>query len=404
MKCRHCGSELKLVMCDLGNAPPSNAFRDSPNGQEVFYPLQVLVCENCFLVQTNLDLFKLDYDELFTEDYPYYSSTSPSFVAHAKKYVEDMTKRFELGKDSLTVEVGGNDGYLLQWMKTPCCNIEPTATGEKAEAKGILTFRNFFTEEYAKTVMPRLGKADLMVCNNVLAHCPDINDFCRGFTALLKADGVCTFEFPHLLSLVQNNQFDTMYLEHYSYLSLTAVQRIFKENGLGIFDVEYLTTHGGSLRVYAQKRDGGMRERTQFVRMTLDREEEAGIKTAKFYTDFQVAAERVKNNLLVFLLQAKQLGRTVVAFGAAAKGNTLINFAGVRSDLIDYVVDDTPSKQGKFLPGSRIPVVGGFSPTERPDYVLILPWNFKTDIIKKLEHMRVHGTKFVVAVPRLEIL
>jgi hypothetical protein len=274
----------------------------------------------------------------------------------------------------------------------------------KVVAKGILTLRNFFTEEYAKTVMPRLGKADLMIANNVLAHCPDINDFCKGFTALLKDTGVATFEFPSLLQTIQNNDFTQMYAEHYSYLSLTAVQRIFKENGLVIFDVECLTTHGGSLRVYAQKRDGGMRERSQFVRMILNQEEAAGMKTVKFYTDFQVSAERVKNNLLVFLLQAKQLGRTVVGFGAAAKGNTLLNFAGVRSDLLQYVVDDTPSKQGKYLPGSRILVVGGFSPTEHPDYVLILPWNFKAEIIKKLEHMRAHGTKFVVVVPRLEIV
>jgi C-methyltransferase C-terminal domain/Putative zinc binding domain/Methyltransferase domain len=412
MKCRHCGSELSLQMVDLGAAPPSNAFRDGPNGVEQYYPLQVLVCTECWLAQTNLDLFKLDYESVFVKDYPYFSSTSPSFVAHAKKYVEDMTKRFELGKESLTIEVGSNDGYLLQHMKTPCCGIEPTATGEKAEAKGILTFRRFFTEEWAKsmvrmglpTVGPSLGqgKADLMICNNVLAHVPDINDFVKGFTALLKDTGVATFEFPHLLSLVQNNQFDTIYHEHYSYLSLTAVKRIFKANGLHIFDVECLPVHGGSLRVYAQKIDGGKREHTDFVRMILDREEEAGIKTAKFYTDFQVAAERVKNNLLVFLLQAKQLGRTVAAFGAAAKGNTLLNFAGVRSDLLQYVVDDTPSKQGKFLPGSRIWVKSNF--TTKPDYVLILPWNFKTEIIKMLEPMREWGCKFVVAVPSLEIL
>ncbi|MFZ2541692.1 MAG: class I SAM-dependent methyltransferase [Gallionella sp.] len=401
MICRHCGAGLTVQMVDLGAAPPSNAFRAGPDGVEQYYPLQVLVCTECWLAQTNLDLFKLDYDELFTADYPYYSSTSPSFVTHAKKYVEDMTKRFELGPDSLTVEVGANDGYLLQHMKTPCCGIEPTATGEKAEAKGILIFRNFFTEEYAKTIEPRLGKADLMIANNVLAHVPDINDFVKGFTALLKDTGVATFEFPHLLSLVQNNQFDTIYHEHYSYLSLTAVQRIFKTNGLHIFDVECLTTHGGSLRVYAQKAEGGLRERTDFVRMVLNREEEAGVKTEKFYTDFQKAAERVKNNLLVFLLQAKQLGRTVVGFAASAKGNTILNFAGVRNDLIEYVVDQTPSKIGKFLPGSRIEVKGDFD--SKPDYIIILSWNFRSEIAAKLEYTRAWGAKFVVAIPRIEI-
>ena len=398
-----------MQMVDLGTAPPSNAFRSGPDGVEQYYPLQVLVCTECWLAQTNLDLFKLDYDELFTKDYPYYSSTSPSFVAHAKKYVEDMTRRFGLEPDSLTIEVGSNDGYLLQFMKTPCYGIEPTDTGQEATKKCILSMKDFFTEKLALDFAQRkfhfrYAKADLMVCNNVLAHVPDINDFVKGFTAMLKDTGVATFEFPHLLSLVENNQFDTIYHEHYSYLSLTAVQRIFKENGLDIFDVEFLTTHGGSLRVYAQKRDRGMREHTEFVRMVMNLEEDHGMKTAKFYADFQVAAERVKNNLLVFLLQAKQLGRTVAAFGAAAKGNTLLNFAGVRSDLVQYVVDETPSKQGKYLPGSRIPVVSGFSANEPPDYVLILPWNFKDDIIKKLEPMRAHGTKFVTAVPRLEIL
>ncbi|MFZ2541532.1 MAG: class I SAM-dependent methyltransferase [Gallionella sp.] len=402
MKCRHCNTELTLQLVDLGSSPPSNAFRDSPNGQEVYYPLQVLVCTDCFLVQTNLDLFKLDYDELFTADYPYYSSTSPSFVAHAKRYVEDMTKRFELGPDSLTVEVGANDGYLLQHMKTPCCGIEPTAAGEKAEAKGILIFRNFFTDEYAKTIVPRLGKADLMIANNVLAHVPDINDFVKGFTALLKDDGVATFEFASLLSVIQNNLVGQIYHEHYYTLSLTAVQRIFKHNGLDIFDVECLPFHGGSYRVYAQKRETGKHERTQFVRMILDREEEAGMKTQKFYTDFQVAAERVKNNLLVFLLQARILKRSVAVFGAAAKLNTLLNFAGARSDLISYIVDETPSKIGKFLPGSRIPVYGEF--ITKPDYVIIGASNWKDDIMKKLDYMRADGVRFVITEPQLEIL
>lgn len=400
MRCRHCDAGLALQMADLGTSPPSNAFRNTPDGVESYYPLQVLVCTNCWLAQTNLDLFKLNYDELFTKDYPYYSSTSPSFVAHAKRYVDNMTDRFKLGYDSLTVEIGSNDGYLLQHVKTPCYGVEPTSTREKSLVKGIRTFDLFFSEKSGISLSNTLGKADLMVCNNVLAHVPDINDFVKGFTALLKDTGVATFEFPHLSSLIKNNQFDTIYHEHYSYLSLTAVINIFKTNGLNVFDAEHLPTHGGSLRVYAQK-FSGKNKTTDFVRLILDREESFGIKTEKLYSDFQVSAERVKNNLLTFLLQAKQLKRTVVGFGAAAKGNTLLNFAGIRSDLLQYVVDDTPSKQGKFLPGSRIPVQAEF--TTQPDYVLILPWNFSKEISNKLDHMKKNGTQLVTAVPQMEI-
>ncbi len=404
MLCRHCNAELTLQMVDLGTAPPSNAFRSTPDGVEHYYPLQVLVCTACWLAQTNLDLFKLGYDELFTAEYPYFSSTSPSYVEHARRLVEHMTDMLHLGPDSLTVEVGCNDGYLLQHLETPFIGFEPTKTVNSC--KNFKMLRNirkvFFSENAAKELAQLNIRADWMVCNNVLAHVPDINDFVRGFAMLLKDDGVATFEFPHLLNLIAQNQLDTIYNEHYSYLSLTAVDRIFKENGLDIFDVECIPVHGGSLRVYAQRRDTGCRENTLLVRMILDREEEAGIKTEKFYRDFQCSAENVKNNLLVFLLQAKQLKRTVAAFGAAAKGNTLLNFAGVRSDLVQFVVDDTPSKQGKFLPGSRIPVLKEFPFI--PDYVLILPWNWKDDIIKKLSYMGEHGTKFVTAIPKLEIL
>jgi len=398
MKCRHCDAELSLELVDLGAAPPSNVFHAVRDEPEMSYPLRVLVCTNCWLAQTDMTHFTLGYDQLFTDEYPYFSSTSASFVEHAKRYVERMTERFKLGPDSLTVEVGSNDGYLLQWLKTPCYGVEPTKTGEQAAAKGIETFGKFFTSDFAREAAAARGQADLMIANNVLAHVPDINDFVKGFEILLKPTGVATFEFPHLLNLVRFNQFDTIYSEHYSYLSLTAVQKIFAAAGLLVFDVEKLQTHGGSLRVYACK-DG--RSVSAAVLNVLAEERAAGMLEPAFYAGFQAVADRVKDELLEFLLLAKRMKRTVVGFGAAAKGNTLLNYAGVRADLLAYVVDETPAKQGKYLPGSRIPVVS-FA-TTRPDYVLILPWNFRKEIMVKMAHIREWGGRFVCAIPRLEI-
>ncbi len=394
-KCRHCSSPLTLQMIDLGACPPSNALNLSQDCKEQHYPLRVLVCTDCWLAQTDISLFKLDHDELFTKDYPYYSSTSKSWVEHAKKFVEMASDRFMLDMRHLTVEVGSNDGYLLQFVKTRCYGVEPTQTGEKAKEKGIAVYPLFFGSEFAEK---QAEKADLMVCNNVLAHVPDINDFVKGFSILLKDSGVATFEFPHLLNLVQKGQFDTIYHEHYSYLSLTAVKRIFESQGLTVFDVEELPTHGGSLRIYASK---GFYAPLPSVVAMLEKEGKAGMWTAEFYSDFQKAADKIKNDFMGFLLDAKSMGLKVAGFGAAAKGNTLLNYAGVRSDLLPYVVDNTIAKQGKFLPGSRIPVLPSFP--ERPDYVVILAWNFKEEIIGKLERLRREGSKFVTVIPRLEI-
>jgi len=398
MKCRHCQAELSLELVDLGAAPPSNVFHAVRDEPEMSYPLRVLVCTSCWLAQTDITRFTLGYDEVFTDEYPYFSSTSASFVAHAKRFVEIMSQSLELGPDSLTIEVGSNDGYLLQWVKTPCYGIEPTKTGEAATAKGIPTFASFFTSEYARLRADSGGQADLMIANNVLAHVPDINDFVKGFEILLKPSGVATFEFPHLLNLVRFNQFDTIYNEHYSYLSLTAVQRIFRAAGLSVFDVEKLQTHGGSLRVYACK---DSRKASVAVLNVLAEERAAGMLDPAFYAGFQAVANRVKDEFLQFLLEAKALKRTVVGYGAAAKGNTLLNYAGVKADLLAYVVDQTPSKQGKFLPGSRIPVLPAL--ITKPDYVVILPWNWRADIVRQLEHIRGWGGKFVCAIPRLEI-
>lgn len=386
MRCRHCDSQLTRVLVDLGACPPSNAFLKALTDPEEHYPLRVLVCDACLLVQTDISLFKLDHDALFTKDYPYFSSMSGEFVRHAREFVEMATERFALGPDSMMVEVGSNDGYLLQWAKTPCYGIEPTNTGEKAARKGIRSYYNFFGSGLARSLV-QWGGADLMIANNVLAHVPDINDFVRGFAVLLKDTGAASFEFPHLLRLIEGAQFDTIYHEHYSYLSLTAVQIIFASQGLSVFDVEELPTHGGSLRVWADK---GARAVEPSVAAMILRERSID------YAGFQAKADRVKNDFTAFLLGAKERGKTVAAFGAAAKGNTLLNYAGIRSDLIAYVVDETPAKNGKFLPGSRIPVRSEFDGT--PDYVVILPWNHKEEIIAKLRHMR---TTFVTAIPHL---
>jgi hypothetical protein len=405
MKCRHCSAVLSVPMIDLGAAPPSNAFNATQNVPELHYPLRVMVCMACGLAQTDITLFRLDHDELFTKDYPYYSGTSASFVEHARRYVEKITQLLNLGPDSLTVEIGCNDGYLLRWVKTPCYGFEPTDTGRVAENIGIRVYRSFFDEYIAKKASVwsggkgPTGKADLMICNNVLAHVPDINDFVRGFAAMLKDTGIATFEFPHLLNLIRQCQFDTIYHEHYSYLSLTAVVNIFKSNGLSVFDVETIPTHGGSLRVYAQKQ-GGPQQVTMNVAQMLLQEHELSLPTT--YRYMQGRADIIKNELLSFLIGMHDLRKTVVGFGAAAKANTLLNYAGIRSDLISYVVDETPSKQGKFMPGSRIPVLAQFQGV--PNYVIVFPWNFRDEIIVKLAYLRASGTRLVFAMPRLEIL
>ena len=407
MKCRHCQTELTLPLIDLGAAPPSNAYltHQTLHAPEKHFPLRVLVCTECWLVQTE------DYagaDELFSADYAYFSSYSTTWLKHAEQYVADMAQRFALNMNSRIVEVAANDGYLLQYAKArgiPCLGIEPTAsTANAARARGIEIVEEFFGVRLARQLAAQGRQADLTAANNVLAHVPDINDFVAGFAALLKPAGVATFEFPHLLRLVSENQFDTIYHEHYSYLSLTAVQRIFEHNGLNVFDVEALPTHGGSLRVYAQRKDSGMREPSRNVAKLLEREAAAGMNCKAFYADFQAKANKVKNDLLVFLIEAQRAGKTVAGYGAAAKGNTLLNYAGVRPDLLPYVVDRNPAKQGKFLPGCRIPVVDEAQlKLTRPDYVLILPWNLRAEVTHQLGYIREWGGQFVTAVPSIAV-
>ena len=407
MKCRHCGSELRLPFLDLGSAPPSNAYLRAQDLQtpETWYPLRLLVCEGCWLVQTEDHAGR---EQLFSDDYAYFSSYSSSWLAHAQAYVQGMRSRYGLNAGSCVVEVAANDGYLLQYVQqagVPCYGIEPTAsTAAVARGKGIEIVERFFGVALARELVAQGRQADLMAANNVLAHVPDINDFVAGFAVLLKPQGVATFEFPHLLRMVQECQFDTAYHEHYSYLSLTAVDRIFAANGLQVFDVEELGTHGGSLRVHAQRRDTGNRAVTSAVSALLGREQAAGMCSTAFYTGFQVEAVRIKHELLEFLLQARRQGLKVGAYGAAAKGNTLLNFAGVRPDLLPYVVDLNPAKQNKYMPGSRIPIVDeAHLRQDRPDRVLILPWNLRAEITAQLAYIREWGGRFVTAVPGLGV-
>ena len=406
-RCRHCDAPLSLKLIDLGTAPPSNAYLSPEQlaAPELWYPLRVLVCERCWLVQTE------DYaarESLFTADYAYFSSTSASWLAHAKAYVGTMTQRFGLGGADFAVEVAANDGYLLQYFKEraiPCLGVEPTAaTAEAARGRGLEIAEAFFGSETAQRLRTSYPAASIMAANNVLAHVPDINDFVAGFAIMLKPDGVATFEFPHLLELMRGLQFDTIYHEHYSYLSLTAVSTIFARSGLSIFDVERLPTHGGSLRVFAQRSADGRRKVESAVDAVLRQEQTAGIATRAYYETLQPAAERIKDGLLAWLIEAKRDGLKVAAYGAAAKGNTLLNFAGVRADLVRYVVDRSPGKQGRYLPGSRIPIVSeDHLRADRPDRVLVLPWNLRTELEAQLAYVRDWGGQLVAAVPKLAV-
>ena len=406
MKCRHCGSELHQSFLDLGSAPPSNAYLTPAalNAPEVWYPLRLLVCGQCWLVQTEDHTGR---EALFGADYAYFSSFSSSWLRHAQAYVQAMQQRYGLGARSCVAEVAANDGYLLQYVREagiPCYGIEPTAsTAAAARAKGIEIVERFFGVELARELVAQGRQADLMVANNVLAHVPDINDFVAGFALLLKPAGVATFEFPHLLRMVRECQFDTAYHEHYSYLSLGCVQHIFAANGLQVLDVEQMPTHGGSLRVHAQRADGP-RQPAPAVAEVLATEQAAGMTAPAFYAGFQQEAVRIKHELLAFLLQARREGLKVAAYGAAAKGNTLLNFAGVRADLLPYVVDLNPAKQNHWMPGSRIPIVNeAHLQADRPDRVLILPWNLREEITAQLAYIRQWGGRFVTAVPKLQV-
>lgn len=407
MKCRHCQQELTLPFLDLGSAPPSNAYLgpDGLTAPETWYPLRILVCEGCWLVQTEDHAQR---EQLFDADYAYFSSFSRSWLEHARRYVDDMVGRFGLMSTQRVIEVAANDGYLLQYVQAaglPCYGIEPTAsTARAARDKGLTVVEDFFGRSLARHLAGKGQLADLMVANNVLAHVPDINDFVAGFPLLLAPSGIATFEFPHLLNLVQQNQFDTIYHEHYSYLSLTAVEQIFRRHGLTMFDVEPLPTHGGSLRVFTQRADTGRQPTAPRVADLLARETEAGVTRKEFYAGFQERVERIKNELLSFLLDAKRQGRKVAAYGAAAKGNTLLNFAGIRPDLLPYVVDKNPAKQGKFLPGSRIPIVTEqHLLNDQPDYVLLLPWNLYDELAEQLGYVQTWAGRLVTAIPALTV-
>lgn len=407
MNCRHCRTPLSLSMIDLGSAPPSNSYLKAENidAPEKWFPLRVLVCEECWLAQTE-DFTSAG--ELFDSDYAYFSSYSTGWLAHAKTYAAEMVQRYELTRTSLVAEVASNDGYLLQYFQSagiPCYGIEPTAsTALAARARGIRVIGEFFGTSLARRLADKGEQADLIAANNVLAHVPDINDFVSGFAFLLKPDGVATFEFPHLLNLVRGQQFDTIYHEHFSYLSLLAVDRIFTTCGLKIFDVEKIATHGGSLRIYAQRTDTGRRKKTAALAALADEERRAGMGSRDFYRNLQGEAERIKYDLLRFLIEQKVTGKTTVAYGAAAKGNTLLNWAGIRPDLLSKAIDRNPAKQGKFLPGSRIPIASEDELRRtKPDWILILPWNLRDELIEQLSYVREWGARFVTAIPTLDI-
>ena len=409
MKCRHCATALDPsvdVFLDLGAAPPSNAFlREQDLGAaERHFPLKVLTCPTCRLVQVD-EVQR--HEALFSDDYVYFSSYSSSWVAHARRYVDEAIDRLALRPRSMVMEVASNDGYLLQHVKARgirCIGVEPTAcTAAVARAKGIETIGEFFGAAFGRRHATERGQVDLLVGNNVLAHVPDINDFVAGFREVLAPGGSVTVEFPHLLQLVQLGQFDTVYHEHFSYLSLRFVVRLFAAQGLTVWDVETLPTHGGSLRVWAQHR-ANPRAPTARVLEMLTREESAGMNAPAFYRGLQARADCIKDALVSFLIEQKRSGRAVVGYGAAAKGNTLLNYAGIRPDLLPFVVDASPHKQGRYLPGSRIPVRGEAAlRAARPDCVLVLPWNLRDEIAEQLAYVREWGGRLVTAIPELHV-
>ena len=406
MKCRHCAAPLDRVFLDLGFAPPSNAYLTSSDllHPEAHYPLKVMVCSECWLVQT-ADFAKAE--SLFNADYAYFSSTSATWTAHAAAYVTQITGQLGLDSDNFVLEIASNDGYLLRnfaRLGIPCLGVEPTAsTAAVAEAHGIPVLREFFTEKLGERIGTTYRRADLIIGNNVYAHVPDINDFTRGIKAALAPGGTVTLEFPHLMRLLDHTQFDTIYHEHFSYFSLYTATRIFETAGLRVFDVEALSTHGGSLRVYGCHETDPRRTK-ESVRLLTSAEAQRGLQSLYAYAGFQSKADRIKDDILLFLIEAKRTGKKVAAYGAAAKGNTLLNYAGIKPDLLPFVCDAAPAKQGKFLPGSHIPIKPPDALTAYlPDYVLILPWNIADEVKQQNALLTRYGTKFVTAVPQLVI-
>ncbi len=407
MRCRHCGVQLQHTFLDLGFAPPSNAYltEDDLSRPEIYYPLKIKVCHRCWLVQTE------DYAEattLFTPDYAYFSSTSSGWLEHARHYAEKIIADLGLGRDSYVIEVASNDGYLLKNFVAsgiPCLGIEPTVRpAQAAEKIAVPVLRKFFSEELGKQLAHEGRRADLIAGNNVYAHVPDINDFTKGLKAVLKPEGTITLEFPHLMRLIEHAQFDTVYHEHFSYLSLYTVSRIFSAAGLRVWNIEELSTHGGSIRVYGCHEDDPRKTR-KTVWELLQLETDRGLHRLDTYQAFQPRAERIKHELLAFLVEQKRHGKMVAAYGAAAKGSTLLNYAGIKPDLLPFVSDAAKAKQSRFMPGSHIPILEPKSLTEaKPDYVLILPWNIAKEVKSQHRSLEKGGTKFMVAIPNLQVI
>lgn len=406
--CRFCGAELEHTFCDLGMSPLSNAFLSAFQLQQMepFYPLHAYVCGSCFLVQ--LQEFESP-QHIFAEDYAYFSSYSQTWLDHARDYTDYMVRRFGYGADSQVVEIASNDGYLLQYFKKrniPVLGVEPAENCARvAQQAGIPTLVKFFSAALAAERRAQGQGADLLLGNNVLAHVPDLNDFVEGLKILLKPQGVITMEFPHLLRLMRENQFDTIYHEHFSYFSFYTVEKVFARHELKLFDVEQLSTHGGSLRIFAAHAGDATKAMSERVPRLHEEEIGFGIADLRTYRGFSEQVKATKRQLLEFLVKAKAAGKTIVGYGAPAKGNTLLNYCGVRTDFVDYAVDLSPHKQGKFLPGTHIPI---FHPDHiretRPDYILVLPWNLKEEIMSQMAHVREWGAKFVIPIPEVQVL
>jgi SAM-dependent methyltransferase len=400
--CRFCGTTLRQSFADLGTSPLANSYVNDPAASERFFPLHAYVCEECFLVQLPA---AASAEEIFADDYAYFASYSSSWVDHARRYVETAVERFGLGAESSVVEIASNDGYLLQFFVErgiPALGVEPAANVARvAEERGIPTVVRFFGRALAEELRER-RPAELLVANNVLAHVPDLNDFVAGIAALVAPEGVATLEFPHLLRLIEETEFDTIYHEHFSYFSFLTAERVFAAHGLELFDVEELPTHGGSLRIYARHAGGEVGAAVAELR---ERELAAGLGDLALYASFEERVREAKRSLLEFLVEAKREGRSLAAYGAAAKGSTLLNYCGVRTDFVDYVVDRSPHKQGRLLPGTRIPIVAPERVAEtRPDYLLVLAWNLVDEIAEQMAHVREWGCRFVTPLPRVRVL
>ncbi len=408
MNCRHCSNPLRFVFIDMVNAPPSNSYltEEQLNEIEAYYPLKVFVCEKCFLVQ--IDEYK-HHDEIFSQDYAYFSSFSKSWLKHSEEYVEMITTRLKLTPNSSVMEIASNDGYLLQYFARkgiPSFGIEPTAnTAKAARAKGIETIEDFFGFHSARKIVALKGTLDLIIGNNVLAHVPDIHDFIAGMKIALKEHGTITMEFPHLLNLIKYHQFDTIYHEHYSYLSFHTLLDIFSSHGITLYDVKEIPTHGGSLRIYGRHQEYDSIPVSQNVETLIRKEFDFGLNSLEIYRQFQHEADKIKDEFILFLLKQRQADKKVAIYGAAAKGNTLLNYCGIKGDsLIQFAVDASPFKQGKYLPGSHIPIYSEQKiMDEKPDFVIIMPWNIRDEIEHQLSYIRQWCGKFLTVIPEQEI-